>query len=69
MAALGAAVGLVLALVSSRALEGMLYGVSPSDPSTLAAVIGLVLLVTTTASLVPAVRASRVDPMRALHSE
>jgi ABC-type antimicrobial peptide transport system permease subunit len=63
------AVGLVLSLAFTRALSGMLYGVSPSDPITLAAVIGIVLLVASAAAWMPAMRASRIDPMQALREE
>jgi putative ABC transport system permease protein len=58
--------GLGLALAFSRALGSMLYGVSGADPATLAGVICVVLLVATTAALVPSLRASRIDPVRAL---
>jgi ABC-type antimicrobial peptide transport system permease subunit len=47
----------------------MLFGVSPTDPATLASVIVIVLIVAAAAALVPALRASRVDPMTALREE
>ena len=65
----GCAAGWVLALASSRILSGMLYGVSPSDILTLSSVILLVIIVAAIASLVPAVRAARLDPMRVLREE
>jgi putative ABC transport system permease protein len=61
--------GLALAFAVSRSLSTMLYGVSPTDPATLAGVIVIVLVVAATAALVPAVRASRVDPITALREE
>jgi ABC-type antimicrobial peptide transport system permease subunit len=61
--------GLALALGVARGLANMLYGVSPTDPATLAGVIAIVLVVAGGAALVPAVRASRVDPMTALREE
>jgi putative ABC transport system permease protein len=67
--ALGCAAGLALAITSSRLLAGMLYGVSPTDVLTLSAVVVMVLALAAVASLVPAVRASRVDPMTALRYE
>jgi putative ABC transport system permease protein len=63
------ACGLLLSLATSRALTGMLYGVSPSDPVTLAGVILIVLIVAGIAAIVPAARAARVNPMRALRAE
>jgi ABC-type lipoprotein release transport system permease subunit len=44
----------------------MLYGVSPSDAITLGAVLGTVLAVGSLAALIPAARASRIEPMRVL---
>ncbi len=67
--AVAAAAGLLLSLGLGRALSGMLYGVSPADPLTLALVILLVVGVAALAALVPALRASRIDPMQALREE
>jgi putative ABC transport system permease protein len=61
--------GLVLAFGVSRGLATMLYGVSPNDPATLTGVVVIVLIVAAAAAFVPAVRASRVDPMTALREE
>ena len=61
--------GFALAIVSTRLLAGLLYGVSPSDFPTLLAVISLVLIVAATASLLPSLRASRVEPMQVLREE
>jgi len=69
VAALAALAGLGLSLVSTRLLAGMLFGVSPTDPSTLAAVVLLTLLVAGVASLIPSVRASLVEPMQVLRDE
>jgi putative ABC transport system permease protein len=66
---LGCVAGWMLASVFARSLSGMLYGVSPYDPATLSAVVLLVLLVAGVASLVPAIRASRVEPMEVLRDE
>ncbi|MGB8474506.1 MAG: ABC transporter permease [Candidatus Acidiferrum sp.] len=66
---LGCAAGFALAVASSRVLVGLLYGVSPTDLPTLSAVILLVLVVAAVASLIPAFRASRVDPMQVLREE
>jgi putative ABC transport system permease protein len=65
----GCFVGWALALASARLLEGLLYGVSATDVPTLSGVILLVLVVAAAASLIPAVRASRVEPMQVLRDE
>jgi predicted permease len=68
-AAAGILVGLGFALAASRVLEGLLFELSPRDPVVFGTV-GLVLLVSAVAaSLVPAIRATRVDPMTALRSD
>jgi putative ABC transport system permease protein len=69
VAALGCLVGWALALASSRALAGMLYGVSPTDTLTLSTVVVLMLLVAAAASLLPALRAARVEPVQVLRDE
>lgn len=67
--ALGAGFGLVLVLTLGRALRGLLVGVTPSDPVTLASVtVGLTAL-TLLATYLPARRAARVDPAAALRAE
>jgi ABC-type lipoprotein release transport system permease subunit len=55
--------------MSGRLLSGMLYGVSPSDFTTSFAVVLLVLVVAAIASLAPAMRAARVEPMNVLRDE
>ncbi|HKW56842.1 MAG TPA: ABC transporter permease [Candidatus Acidoferrum sp.] len=66
---LGCLAGWALAFASSRLLADLLYGVSPTDLPTLSAVMLLVLGVAAAASLVPAVRASRLEPMQVLREE
>jgi putative ABC transport system permease protein len=65
----GCFVGFALAVASTRVLAGLLYGVSPTDFPTLLSVILLVLMVAVAASLVPSLRASRVEPMQVLREE
>jgi putative ABC transport system permease protein len=65
----GGAAGLALALAFARVLAGMLYGVSPWDAITMSAVVAGVAAVSLAASLVPALRAARLDPMQVLRSE
>jgi putative ABC transport system permease protein len=62
----GLALGLVGAVAAGRALGSVLFGVGTVDPPTLAAVAALLLVVSALASVVPARRAARVDPSRAL---
>jgi len=67
--AIGIAVGAGLAVASTRFVRTLLYGLSPTDPSTFAAASLLLGLVAMAAALVPAVRASRVNPVDALREE
>lgn len=66
LASVGLVVGIVLALVAGRLLRSMLYQVSVGDPVTLGAVVLLLLGTTALACVLPAVRASGVDPRAAL---
>ena len=66
LAAVGVALGVVGAAGLTRVLASLLYGVSPTDPLTLAAVAAMVMMVAVLASLLPARRAARVDPLVAL---
>jgi ABC-type antimicrobial peptide transport system permease subunit len=66
---LGVAVGLAAALASTRVLESLLFEVTPTDPVTLGAVAGLLLAVAVAATVLPARRATKVDPMVALRYE
>ena len=65
--------GLVLGLAASagavRLIQSMLYGTRPLDPAIFAAVAATLLMVAALACLVPAWRASRIDPMQALRTE
>lgn len=64
----GGVIGLGLALLVTRFLEGFLYGIRPTDPLTFGGVTLLLALVACVAALVPAARASRLDPLVALRS-
>jgi len=65
----GVVAGLAITLVVARSLSSLLYGVEPTDPLTLAASVFLLFGVGVSAALVPAWRASRIDPMVALRHE
>jgi putative ABC transport system permease protein len=68
-AILGVGIGLLAAIVLTDVIASFLYGVSPTDPTTAAAVAGVLLLVAGLAALVPALRAASVNPMTALRAE
>jgi len=65
----GLAVGLLLALLAGRWLDRLLFAVEPGDPATLATVAGAVLATALLASLIPALAATRTDPVRTLQEE
>jgi putative ABC transport system permease protein len=67
--AVGLAVGLMAAAALARVLSSLVFGVSVRDPVTYTAVSGLLFVIAVTACVVPAIRASRVDPMVALRLE
>ena len=69
LTAAGLAAGALLTPLALRLLRGFLWGVSPTDPGTLASVAALLLLVALVASLVPALRIVRLDPARSLRAE
>jgi predicted permease len=69
LALIGLSAGLAAALVLTRLMEALLFEVSPNDPATLAGVAALITVAAAAASLVPAVRATRVDPIVALREE
>jgi len=65
----GLAAGLPAVLLASRLVSSLLFGVGPADPTALSISVILLVSVAVLASLVPAWRASRVDPMVALRCE
>jgi ABC-type antimicrobial peptide transport system permease subunit len=68
LVAIGAAIGLAVALAATRYVESQLFGVSPTDPLTFATVCLLLTTVAVLACLIPARRAMRVDPATALRT-
>jgi len=69
LAAFGVAIGLALALAITRLMAVLLFGTSPTDVATFVAAATLLTLIAAIASLIPALRASRVDPLVALRDE
>ncbi|HVL68695.1 MAG TPA: ABC transporter permease [Vicinamibacterales bacterium] len=69
LSAVGIAVGILAALLLTRALRTMLVGVEPTDPATFATMAAAFLLIAAVACGVPALRAARLDPMVALRDE
>ena len=68
-ALIGLAAGMAGAALLASTLRAVLYGVAPLDPAVMAGVAGLLLAVAVVANYVPARRATRIDPMEALHQE
>ncbi|MGH9795852.1 MAG: ABC transporter permease [Candidatus Acidiferrales bacterium] len=69
LAAVGVLIGLAGAFAATRLLEGLLFGVQPSDLQTYAITAAILVVVALLACAIPALRASRVDPMMALRHE
>ena len=69
LVAAGVLGGVAIAVGASRFVETLLFGLPPTDPISIAAAIGIMIVVSALAGYLPARRASRVDPMVALHYE
>jgi ABC-type antimicrobial peptide transport system permease subunit len=66
---IGTMAGFSLSMIASKLLKNRVYGISPSDPSTVLAAIAILLIIAITATSIPALRASRIDPVIALRFE
>ncbi len=69
LAVIGLLVGVGLALVATRLMSALLFGTSPTDAATYAGAAALLAAIAVAASVIPALRASRVDPIAALREE
>jgi predicted permease len=69
IAAIGSVAGLILALLASRTLASFLYNTSPSDPWVLATSIAALAAIASAATLLPALRAARIQPITAIRHE
>jgi putative ABC transport system permease protein len=67
--AIGVVLGLFVGAAASRLLQGLLFGVEPNDPATFVSVAALLLAVAAAAAWIPARRALRADPLRALRAD
>jgi len=65
----GVVVGMSIAFAAGHVLERLVKGIGPTEPSTFAIVIGVLMAAATIASIVPARRASRVNPISALRQD
>ena len=63
---IGVALGLLGAYAATRLMASLLFGVTAADPGVFAGVVGVIALVGLLANVVPALRASRVEPIAAL---
>jgi len=69
MAAIGIVIGGTIGFLATRAIKGLLFGVSTADPLTFGAVALALVFVMLLASYIPALRATKVDPVTALRHE
>jgi ABC-type antimicrobial peptide transport system permease subunit len=66
---IGLLLGIAGSLVAARAFAGLLFGVGPADPVALCGALAILAAVAAVATLVPALRAAKVDPVVALRAE
>jgi len=69
MLGVGAAIGIPMGIVATRLFKSMLFGVSKADPVSIAAAIATLIAISIAAAIIPARRATKVDPMVALRYE
>jgi ABC-type antimicrobial peptide transport system permease subunit len=69
VAAIGSSVGLAAAVLASRALASFLYETSPRDPRVLVGSVAALTAIASATSLLPALRAARIEPISAIRCE
>jgi ABC-type antimicrobial peptide transport system permease subunit len=69
LALVGVVPGVLVAYAAARGMRALLFGVAPADPATIFVAVALVCVMTLAGSLVPVLRAVRVNPMLALRAE
>ncbi len=69
MTTAGLAIGILIALATSRFVASLLFGVEPNDPLSLSMSVGVLILCGLVAGVIPARRASRIDPLAAIRHE
>ena len=69
LAAIGGALGILLAIVVTRFVSSMLFGLTPHDPASIAVALAAVTFVTVAAAYVPARTAARTDPLVVLRED
>jgi putative ABC transport system permease protein len=69
LAGIGLAIGLVVSAAVTRLMRALLFGVSPTDPATILAVSTVLVMVALAASFLPAYRAAKINPIRAIRHE
>jgi predicted permease len=69
LVAAGVLPGLAVAYLAGRLLQALLFGVPPADPVTFAAVLGLTLVMALAGTILPALRALRIDPIKAIRAD
>jgi ABC-type antimicrobial peptide transport system permease subunit len=69
VALIGAGAGFIAAILGSRALASFLYETSPHDPWVMLSALTALIVIATMASLLPAIRAARIEPITAIRCE
>src|SRR5262249_4995766 len=69
LTAVGAAIGLPAVFVAGRAMRGLLFNVSPTDPASIGGAIAVLIVATLAGALLPAIRTTRVDPLVVLRTD